>query len=199
MAQKKNDTAPAAEDITNPAVEEVNSANSFVNTLWDQYELSRERAEKLRENREEAYLNTIREVAKFNKQYRKTISSLYQQTKKTNKEIANEVMQRIGRGNEEVQDEPARASSREALKKQLEEVSGQIEKLALTPIKSVFQIADQIEENLEKTIESNLEFSRQRRSAWKQVRKEYVQLARDMHLSLVDRGINGVKGLVKTK
>ncbi|WP_042457362.1 hypothetical protein [Neobacillus dielmonensis] len=199
MAQKKTDTATAAEERTNPAVEEAITTSRFVNTFWDQYELSRDRAEKIRENREEAYLNVIREVAKFNKQYRKTIAGLYQQTRKTNKEVVDEVLQRINRGKEDSLGEATQANSREALKKQITEVSGQLEKIALTPIKSVFQIADQVEETFEKTVASNLEFSRQRRNAWKQVRKEYVKVARDLHISMVERGRNGVKELVKTK
>ncbi|WP_462409049.1 hypothetical protein [Neobacillus sp. Marseille-QA0830] len=199
MAQKKTDTVPAAEEKIIPAVEEARNASTFVNTLWDQYELTRERAEKLRENREEAYLNAIREVAKFNKQYRKTVVTLYQQTRKTNKEMVNELVQRLNRGKEEALDEAASLNNREALKNQLTEISGQLEKLALTPIKSVFQIADQVEENVEKTIASNLEFSRQRRNAWKQVRQEYVSLARETQLNLLERGKSGVKEFVKTK
>jgi uncharacterized C2H2 Zn-finger protein len=56
-----------------------------------------------------------------------------------------------------------------------------------------------VEENVEKNAESNIAFARERRSAWLEVRKEYVKLARDTHLNLVERGKSSIKELVKTK
>ncbi len=215
MAQKKNETVPAVEEKVIPAaeekvikaveekvipaVEEPVNKGSFVNTFWDQYEQSREREEQLRENREDAYLNAVREVIKFNKQYRKSISKLYEQSKKTNKEMFSELMHQINTRREEDKEVAATISDdREELKKQLKEVSGQLEKLMLTPIKSIVNVIDQLEDNFEKNAESNIAFARERRNAWLKVRKEYVKLARNAHLSLVERGKSSFNELVKT-
>ena len=193
MAQKKSETIQAAE-------EEWVAVGSFVNTFWDQFELSRERAEQLRENREDAYINALREVVKFNKQFRKSVGDLYQQSKKTNKEMVSELMHQLPFGKvEEIKAEELPITEREELKKQLSAVSGQLENLALTPVKSMFRIVDQLEDNFEKNAESGVEFSRDRRNAWLQVRKEYINLARETHLNIIDRSKGSLKELVKIK
>jgi len=203
MAQKKNEAAHAGDDKMIPSVEESRIGSSFVDTFWDQYEISSERALKLRENREDAFLNAVKEAIKFNKQYRKSIAKLYDQSKKTNKKMVSELMDQFGSEKEELIEEinmeEVQTGDREELKKQLKEISSQLEKLALTPIKSVFQIVDQLEDNFEKNTESNIEFNRDRRNAWLQVRKEYVNLARNTHINLVDRSMSGIKELVKAK
>lgn len=203
MAQKKNEAVLTADDKMIPSAEESKVVGSFVDTFWDQYEISRERALKVRENREDAFLNAVKEVIKFNKQYRKSIAKLYDQTKKTNKEMVSGLMHQFSSEKDEMKEEvnveEVHAGDREELKKQLKEVSGQLEKLAFTPIKSVFQIIDQLEDNFEKNTESSIDFNRERRNAWLQVRKEYVNLARNTHINLVDRGRNGIKELVKAK
>jgi hypothetical protein len=193
MAQKKSETIQAAE-------EESVAVGSFVNTFWDQFELSRERAEQLRENREDAYINALREVVKFNKQFRKSVGDLYQQSKKTNKEMVSELMHQLPFGkDEEIKAEELPITEREELKKQLSAVSGQLENLALTPVKSIFRIVDQLEDNFEKNAESGVAFSRDRRNAWLQVRKEYINLARETHLNIIDRSKGSLKELVKIK
>lgn len=201
MAQKKNENASVVEEKSVPAVDGPVKEISFVNTFWDQFEHSRERAEQLRENREDAYLNAVREVIKFNQQYRESITKLYEQTKKTNKEMAAEFLEQINSRKEEMKDEakPVEPNNdREELKNQFKEVTGQLEKLALTPVKSFFQIVEKLEENFEKNTESNIAFARERRKAWLMVRKEYIKLARTTHLNLVERGKNSIKELVKT-
>ena len=195
MAQKKNESVSAIEEA--PAV------GSFVETFWDRYELSRERARSLREDREDAYLNAVKEVIKFNKHYRKSVAKLYEQSKKTNKEMVTEMMQQFTSNKdemkEEVKIEASPSHDREELRKQLREVSGQLEKLALTPIKSTFQIIDQLEDRFEKDAETKISYVRERRNAWLQVRKEYVKLARKAHYSIVDRGMSSIKELVKAR
>ncbi|MCL6571373.1 MAG: hypothetical protein K6T88_06755 [Bacillus sp. (in: Bacteria)] len=199
MAVKKNETVPGVDVTMIPTAEESIAVGSFVNTLWDQFELSRERAEQLRENREDAYINALREVIKFNKQYRKSVVKLYEQSKKTNKEMVNELMHQLPFGKDEMKDEVEPENEREELKKQVKEVTSQVEKLALTPIKSIFQIIEQVEDNFEKNAESSVAFARERRNAWLQVRKGYVKVARDTHLNLVDRGKSSFKELVKNQ
>ncbi|ETI66031.1 hypothetical protein [Neobacillus vireti] len=199
MAQKKMETAPAPDEKVIPVAEEPIAAGSFVNTFWDQFEQSRERALKLRENREDAYINALREVIKFNKQYRKSIGKLYEQAKKTNMNMVAELMPQFNGGKEDLQEEGVPVNDREELKQQLKEVSRQLEKLALTPIRSIFHIVDLLEDNFERNAESSAAYARERRNAWFQVRKEYVKLARNTHLNLVSRGRNSFKELVKTQ
>ncbi|MEH6907015.1 hypothetical protein [Neobacillus drentensis] len=198
MAQKKSETVLSAVETINPSAEESVAVGSFVNTFWDQFELSRERAEQLRENREDAYINALREVIKFNKQFRKSVGNLYQQSKKTNKEMVSELMNQLPFGKEESKEEEVSPIEREELKNQFVEVSGQLEKIALTPIKSFVHFVDQMEDNFEKNAESGVAFERNRRNAWLKVRKQYVKLAKDSHLNLVERGKSGFKELIKT-
>ncbi|MDR6124435.1 gas vesicle protein [Bacillus sp. SLBN-46] len=198
MAQKKNETVPSVDEKVMPLAEESIPAGSFVNTFWDQFEQSRERALQLRENREDAYINALKEVIKFNKQYRNSIAKLYNQTKKTNKEMVSELMHQFNAGKEEQKEEVIFSNDREELKNQLKEVSGQLEKLALTPIKSVFHMVERLEDNFERNAESSINYARERRNAWLEVRKEYIKFARNTHLNLVERGKNSLKELVKT-
>ena len=190
MAQKKNETA---------AIEESIAVGSFVNTFWDQFEQSQERAEKVRENREDAYINALKEVIKFNKQYRRSISKLYDQTKKTNKEMTTELMHQINSRKEAMKEVAVANTDREELKDQLKEVSGQLEKLALTPLRTFFHMVDQLEDNFQKNAEANVAYARERRNSWLQVRKDYVNLARNTHFSLVERGKNSIRELIKTE
>ncbi|MBS4212071.1 MULTISPECIES: hypothetical protein [Neobacillus] len=199
MAQKKIEAIPEVDVKTVPqAAEESIAEVSFVNTFWEQYELSQERARKLRESREDAYLNSVKEVIKFNKQYRKSVAKLYDQARKTNKEMVSEVAQQVNFRKEDAKDEAVPNNDREELKKQLSEVSSQLEILALTPVKTFFQFVEQMEDNFVKNTEAGIGFARERRNAWLQVRKEYVKLARNTHLDLVERGKNSLKELVKS-
>lgn len=202
MAQKKSEAVQAAEDKFIPA-EEPRAENVFVETLWNQYEHSLERARQLRETREDAYINALKEVIKFNKQYRKSLANLYDQAKKTNNEVVSELVQQINARREDMMKEEAKIeadilSEREELKVQLKEVTKQLENLALTPVKSVFQIIDQLEDNFEKNTEANIAYARERRNAWQQVTNEYVKMARNAHNEIVNRAKNSVKELVKS-
>lgn len=204
MAQKKSEGVLAVEEKIIPVAEEAKSEGLFVDTLWNQYEQSLERARQLRENREDAYVNALREVIKFNKQYRKSVANLFEQTKKTNKEVVSGFMQQMNARREQLVKDEERVEAemmneREELKHQLKEVSNQLENLALTPIKSVFQIIDQLEDNFEKSTEANVAYGRERRNAWQQVTNEYVKMARNTHNEIVNRGKNSVKELLKAK
>lgn len=199
MAQKKNETVPAANDNMDLSVEETSVGGLFVDTFWNQYEQSRARARQLRESREDAYIKALREVIKFNKQYRNSLAKFYEQSKKANKEIVTGLMNQITFGRDEMNDGAVKTSERDELKNQLNEVSNQLEKLAFTPIKSVVHMIDQLEDNFEKNAESGVEYTRERRDAWQQVKDEYVKLAKDTHYNMVDRGMNSFKELVKAR
>jgi thioesterase domain-containing protein len=203
MAQKKSESVLAVEEKMIPAAEENKNEGLFVDTLWNQYEQSLERARQLRESREDAYVIALKEVIKFNKQYRKSLGNLYEQTKNTNKEVVSGLMEQMNARREElIKDEEKieaeMMNERVELKEQLKEVSNQLENLALTPIKSVFQIIDHLEDNFEKSTEANIDYARERRNAWQQVTNEYVKMARSTHNEIVNRGKNSVKELFKT-
>jgi DNA anti-recombination protein RmuC len=201
MAQKKNENIQAVEEKMIPAAEEPKNEGLFVDTLWNQYEQSIERARQLRESSEDAYVNALREVIKFNKQYRNSIANLFEQSKKTNKEVVSGFMQQMNARREQLMKDEERieAEMKNELKEQLKEVSHQLENLALTPIKSVFQIIDQLEDNFEKSTEANIAYGRERQNAWQQVTNEYVKLARNTHIEIVNRGKNSVKELLKAR
>jgi hypothetical protein len=203
MAQKKSESVLAVEEKMIPAAEETKNEGLFVDTLWNQYEQSLERARQLRESREDAYVNALKEVIKFNKQYRKSLGNLYDQTKNTNKEVVSGLMDQVNARREQLikDEEKVEAEMMNEsveLKEQLKEVSNQLENLALTPIKSVFQIIDQLEDNFEKSTEANIDYARESRNAWQQVTNEYVKMARSTHNEIVNRGKNSVKELFKT-
>lgn len=204
MAQKKNENIQAVEEKMIPVVEEPKNEGLFVDTFWNQYEQSLERARQLRENREDAYVNALREVIKFNKQYRKSLANLFEQTKETNKEVVSGFMEQMNARKEQLMKDEQRIEAemkndREDLKEQLKEVSQQLENLALTPIKSVFHIIDQLEDNFEKSTAANIAYDRERRNAWQQVTNEYVKMARNTHNEIVNRGKNSVKELLKVR
>jgi hypothetical protein len=195
MAQTKNEANQSVEDQR----PEESVEGLFIDTFWKQYEQSSERARQLTENREDAYLKAFKEVIKFNKQYRNSLENLFEQSKKTNKEIFDGMMNRFKFGMEEVTDAGAEVIEQEVFLNQFNDVSKQVEKLALTPVKSMFHIIDQIEDNFEKSAESSISFSRDRRNAWIKVKKEYVKLARSTHHSLAERGKNSIKELVNVR
>jgi Polyhydroxyalkanoic acid inclusion protein (PhaP_Bmeg) len=204
MAQKKSESVLAVEEKMIPTAEEPKNEGLFVDTLWNQYEQSLVRTRQMRESREDAYMNALREVIKFNKQYRKSLGNLFEQTKKTNKEVVSGLMQQMNARREELMKDEERVEAemlneREELKQQLKEVSQQLESLALTPVKSIFQIIDQLEDNFEKSTEANISYGRERRNAWQQVTNEYVKMARSTHNEIVNRGKNSVKELLKVK
>lgn len=176
------------------AQEEIVLTNPFVDTLWNQYEQSLERARKLQESREEAYLNAIKEVIKFNKEFRKSLSGLYEQSKKTNSEIFKGVSNNLMKKDEENQE-----NENPELKKQMKEVSERLEKLATTPIKSTFNLVERLEDNFEETSENYVHYARERRSGWQNVTNEYVKIARNNHKLLVNRLEESMKVFVKAK
>lgn len=186
---KKNETIEVTETNTNPT-------DLFVNTLWDQYEQSLARFRKLRETQEDAFLNSFKEVLKFNKEYRSSIGSLYQQTRKTNLELAKGVVSNINNREEKVEVVP-KLRDFDEVTNQLKEVTQQVEKLAITPVKSTFTFIDQLEKSLEKNAESYLTYSRERRKAWQQVTDEYVKQARKTNHEAVGFVREKSKELVK--
>lgn len=177
-AQKKADT------------EKTNAADLFVDTVWDQYEQSLERSKQFGEEREDAFLKSVKEVIKLNQEFRNTLTNFYQESKKTNNEIVKEISNNIPGSIEKNSSE---------LKDQFNDVSSRIEDLALTPIKSTFGLFDRIEKNLEEKSETLVEYSRDSRNRWEKVTNEYVKLTRDSQKQFVHRIEESFKVLVNTK
>ncbi|WP_187118893.1 hypothetical protein [Bacillus marasmi] len=177
-AQKKADT------------EKTNAADLFVDTVWDQYEQSLEHSKQFGEEREDAFLKSVKEVIKLNQEFRKTLTNFYQESKKTSGEIVKEISNNIPGSNE---------TNSSELKEQFSDVSSRIEDLALTPIKSTFGLFDRIEKNIEEKSESFVEYSRDSRNRWEKVTNEYVKLTRNTQKQFVHRIEESFKVLVNTK
>lgn len=183
------------QDIT----EDPGFAVLFIETLWGQYEQSLTRARLMWENQEDAVINAIKEVNKFNKQYRKTLVNLYQETRKTNNEIANNLLKNLNKKNEELNEPDSQSHEGEELTGQLKEVSSQIEKLALTPVKLAFNFIGMLEDAVEKNAESYVAYARERRNAWQQVTNESLTTGKKTSHKLVERSKEGLKELVDVK
>lgn len=163
--------------------------NPFVDILWSQYEFSLDRAQELIESREEAYLQSVNEVIKFNKAFRTSLADFYQQSKKTNSEIIEGISSNLAK----------HELGRPELTEQIKEVTDNLEKMALTPIQSTFGLIDRLETNIEESSENLVQYSRERRKGWLKVTDEYVKLAKNNQKMLVNRLEESVKELVPTK
>ncbi|WP_066317586.1 hypothetical protein [Bacillus sp. FJAT-29814] len=165
--------------------------NQFVDTLWNQYEQSVERARQLREQREEAYLDAVKEVVKFNQEFRFSLGNLFQTYRKTNSELVKGVSGRLSKNGE------AKQVVSPEVKEQLGEVSERIEQLAAAPIAAGLDLIARLENNFIEGSENYIKVSRERRQGWQQVTDEYVKLARENNQKLVNRVEDSFKVLVK--
>lgn len=178
-AQKKAET----NEITNPT-------DLLVDTVWDQYEQTLERSRQFGEEREDALLKSVKEVIKLNQEFRKSLTSLYNESKKTNSEIVKEISNNFPNANE---------TNGGEFSSQLNDVSTRIEGLALTPIKSTFGLIDRFEKSIEEKSEQFVDYSRETRNGWQRVTNEYVKLARTSQKQFVNRFEESMKVLLNTK
>lgn len=172
---------------------ETNATELFVETVWDQYEESLERSNQFSEDREDAYLKSLKEVIKLNQEFRKSLSSIYRESKETNSEIVKGVSNFASKNG--VKDE----LNFSELTDQLNDVSTRFEKIALTPIKSTFDLLDRFEKGIEENSESFIQYSRERRGGWQKVTNEYAKLARDSQKNLLNRFEESFKILTSIK
>jgi uncharacterized protein YicC (UPF0701 family) len=173
------------------AEEKVNSSNSFVDTLWNQFEQSLVQARKARESREEAYLHTVKEVVKFNQQFRGSLAGVFQTTREISSELVKGVASSLTKRVEEGQ-----AVSPE-LKGQFSELSERLEEITMAPIAAVLDLIQRFEENLVEGTEKYVHFARDRRESLQKVADGYVNLAKDSNKKLVHRLEESGKVLVK--
>jgi hypothetical protein len=165
--------------------------NQFVDTLWNQYEQSVERARKLSERREDAYLNAVKEVVKFNQEFRFSLGNLFQTTRKTNSELVKGVSGRLSKNAE------AKQVIGPEVKEQFGEVSERLEQLAAAPIAAGLDLIARLETNFIESSENYVKGARARRQGWQQVTDEYVKLARVNNQKLVNRVEDSLKVFVK--
>jgi membrane-associated HD superfamily phosphohydrolase len=167
--------------------EEVVVSNSYVETLWGQYEQMFDQARKLRESGEEAYLKSVKDVIKLNKDFRKSIFDLYTESRKSNREIVNGLP-----GNFEKND------GLNQYTQQVEDISDRVENLAITPIKFTVNLIESIEKNVEESSEAYVHYSRESQRVWGKVTNEYMKIAKNNHKMLVNQLEESVKVLVGT-
>jgi hypothetical protein len=161
----------------------------FVDTIWNQFALSLDWAKELQESGEEAYLKTVKETIKFNKDFRNSFLNLYQESKKTNSEIVDSVSA-LYKKNDVLQiDFPE-------LTDQFRDVSDRVENLALTPIKLSFDLMDRFDNNLVENSENYVHYVRERRNDLLKVTSDYVEIAKNNHKNIVSMIEKSVKVLV---
>jgi hypothetical protein len=157
----------------------------FVDTLWKQFGLSLDWAKELQESGEEAYLKTVKETIKVNKDFRNSFLNLYQESKKTNSEIVDSVSA-LYKKNDVLQiDFPE-------LTDQFRDVSDRVENLALTPIKLSFDLMDRFDNNLVENSENYVHYVRERRNDLLKVTSDYVEIAKNNHkniFSMIEKSV----------
>ncbi|MEH7108345.1 hypothetical protein [Bacillus sp. JJ1764] len=173
------------------AGKENGQATQMVDTLWNQYEQSLEQLRKLRESREEAYLNAVREVVKYNQDFRFSLANLFQTIKSTNSEVVKSVSGNLAKGAED------KKMLAPELKEQLNEVTEKLEQLATAPLATGFDLIGRFEINLIENSEKYVKNVRERRSEWQQLTDEYVKTARQSHQNFMDRLEDSMKTLIK--
>lgn len=171
--------------------EEVVQYSTYVGSLWNQYEQILDQARKFHDRSEEAYLKTVKDVIKFNKQYRKSIGDFYTGARRTNRVIVKGVSSNIANNNVLNQET-------DNFTNKAEEVSERLEQLAATPIKLTAGLIERLEDKVEETSETFVHYSREGRKGLQKVTNEYVKLAKNNHNMLVNLFEKSAKVLVNS-
>lgn len=173
--------------LENKALEILGVSNSYVETLWGQYEQMLDQAKQLRESGEETYLKSVKDVIKLNKDFRKSIFDLYTVSRKSNQEIVDGLSSNF--------------ETNEGLNQytqQVEDISERLENLAKTPIQFTVNLIESIEKNVEESSEAYVRYSRESQRVWGNVTNEYMKIAKNNHKMLVNQLEESVKVLVGT-
>ncbi|MCL6573502.1 MAG: hypothetical protein K6T88_17760 [Bacillus sp. (in: Bacteria)] len=169
------------------------NSNRLVDTLWNQFEQSVDQARNFRERREEAYLNTLKEVVKFNQQFRGSLAGVFQTSREISNELVKGVSSNLGKKGEEGQ------VVRPELKEQFGELSERLEELTMAPIAAGLDMIQRFEENLVNDSEKYVHFARDRRESLQKVTDGYMNLAKENNIKLVHRLEESGKVLVNSK
>jgi Polyhydroxyalkanoic acid inclusion protein (PhaP_Bmeg) len=184
---KMSTTTKKSEQVKKAAVvkEEGYQVMPFVDTLWNQFGLSLDWAKELQESGEEAYLKTVKETIKVNKDFRNSFLNLYQESKRTNSEIVDSVSALYKKNDAFQIDFPE-------LTDQFRDVSDRVENLALTPIKLSFDLMDRFDNNLVENSENYVHYVRERRNDLLKVTSDYVEIAKNNHkniFSMIEKSV----------
>lgn len=181
MSQKKNEQN--AKDYF---------SDSFVDTIWDQYEDTLQRSRKLRENQYEAYEKALEEAVKFNSEFRNAVKSFYGETKKVNEQLMNT----FERNNSNEGHEPIEGF--QTLRNQWKDVANRWEKIMLTPVRTSLDIVERFEKRAVENSQSYLQELQKRRKERTSAADQYIKLARTTQQRYVRRIEDSFKVLTGT-
>jgi hypothetical protein len=171
--------------------EVVFNSNSLVDTFWNQFEQSMDQARNFNERSEESYLNSIKEVVKFNQQFRGTFAGLFQTSKQLGSGLVKDVSSSL-------KVEENQAVSPE-LMGQFSELSERLEELTMSPVAASLELIQRFEENLVEGSERYVHYARELREGLQKVTDGYMYLAKDTNKNLVHRLEESGKDLVTVK
>lgn len=157
-------------------------SDTFVSTLWDQFEEAVSRTREVREQQRNAFLNAMKETFKFNQVTRNTLKTIFEETSKTNKEFVSE----IANSNHGLANSEATERLRPVLD-QWNGVASRFNELATTPVKASFDILEGIEKQLEKSTESYVSYAKETQESWDSVTDEYIKVSRNYHEDFAHR------------
>ncbi|HZG73813.1 MAG TPA: hypothetical protein VEY51_19935 [Chondromyces sp.] len=163
-------------------------SESFVNTLWDQYEDAIERSRKFQEERTEVYKRTLDETLKFNSEFRHTFLSFYEESTQANTNVLNSF--RWNKADEETE------SNQQAFLNQWQEVVGRWERLLLTPGRTSIELMERFEKRAVENTKSYLDTLQKSQKERSAASDEYIKLARTTHQKFVRRLEDSFKVLV---
>lgn len=184
MGEKQLEVKEPVEQEMVKKSENLGVAALFIETVWGQYEQSLTRGNGILENQEDVLINAMKEVNKFNKQYRKSLTGLYQQTKETNNEILKEIMDNLPLSENKTYLDPE-------LSDKIKVVADQMEAFALTPAKFAIDFIEKLEDSMEKDAESYISFAREQRNEWQKIADEYVNIAKGTSQAIIERSMEG--------
>lgn len=162
-------------------------SDSFVNTLWDQYEDAIQRSRKLREEGSEAYIKALQETSSFNSDFRNAFFSFYEQTKKANTEVLNQLQQK------------KTGEEGSALQHQVQDIASRFENLMLTPVKSSLNILERVEKRTVENTQAYLKYQQKLSEERSTSTDKYIKLASGAHQQLVRRVEDSLRVLVSAK
>ncbi|MFP5106383.1 hypothetical protein ACSU6B_06375 [Neobacillus sp. C211] len=178
-----------------PIVEEQNEpsyvTDSFIETFWDQFEGAVSRTRDYREQRQDLYLEAIKETTKFNGVYLKTLKGLFEQATKLNGDLRKGLFQNnIFKTNESTHEVT------ESLTSHVSEAASKLEELYLTPINSAFDLFERTEKLFEQNSEAFIEYTNEALNAWEAVTDNYLKQARKTHQNIAHQLEDSVRVLV---
>lgn len=161
--------------------EKAAETNQLVETLWNQYEQSLDTLRKFSESREDAYLNAVKEMIKFNQEFRGSLANLYQTSKEANEQLVKGISSNLGKKSEDKEGLPPE------LTEQFEELSDRLKHVVALPLIAGLELIGNMESKAEENSENYVNYVRERREEWQKVTDQYMKEARNSHQKLAKR------------